>query len=271
MEYLTLNTGAKTPVLGFGTYQISPRDTAAAVETAIETGYRLIDTSQNYYNEQQVGDGIKASGIDRHELFLTTKVDTDGYEDTKRGIEESLKKLQTDYLDLMILHWPRPQSLGSYKALEEYYRAGTIKAIGLSNYNIQETKDLIARTEVMPAVDQIETNLSLQQGKMHKFLTDQGIIHEAWSPLAQGGRALNNYPTLKKIGDKYGKTGVQILLRFLTQEKIMTIPRSINPTHIKANFEVLDFQLTEDELKQIRALDQHRSAIGWPANMVVDA
>lgn len=271
MEYLTLNTGAKTPVLGFGTYQISPRDTAAAVKNAIDTGYRLIDTSQDYFNEKEVGDGIIASGIDRHQLFLTTKVDTDGYEETKAGIDESLAKLQTDYLDLMILHWPRPQSLDSYKALEEYYHAGKIKAIGLSNYNIQQTKNLIAQTEVMPAVDQIETNLHLQQGKMHDFLVKQGIVHEAWSPLAQGARVLNNDPTLKKIGQKYHKTGIQVLLRFLTQRQIMTIPRSINPAHIRANFDIFDFQLTADEMKQIQALDQHRSAIGWPSSMAVDA
>lgn len=271
MEYLTLNTGAKTPVLGFGTYQISQRDAAQAVKTAIETGYRLIDTSQDYYNEKQVGDGIIASGIDRKKLFITTKVDTDGYEETKAGIDESLRKLQTDYLDLMILHWPRPQSIESYKALEEYYHAGKIKAIGLSNYNIAQTKDLIAKTDVMPAVDQIETNLHLQQGKMHAFLTKQGIVHEAWSPLAQGARALNGNPTLKAIGSKYGKTGIQVLLRFLTQNHIMTIPRSINPDHIKANFDIFDFKLTADEMKQIRALDQHRSAIGWPASMAVDA
>lgn len=275
MEYLTLNTGAKVPVLGFGTYEIDPKDTKQAVYDAIKIGYRSIDTSQDYYNEKEVGDAIKQAideGIvKREDLFVTTKVDTDGYEAGKRGIEESLRKLGIDYLDMMILHWPRRDDLGSYKALEEYYKAGKIKAIGLSNFNIAQVKNMIANTEVKPVVNQIETNLNLQQGKQHEFLASEGIIHESWSPLAQGGRNLNNNPVLKKIGEKYGKSGVQVLLRFLTQWKVMTIPRSINPEHIKQNFDIFDFQLTDDEIKEIRSLDKHRSAIGWPVSMQVDA
>lgn len=271
MEYLTLNTGTKVPVLGFGTYKIQPQNAADAVKSAIEIGYRSIDTAQDYMNEKEVGDGIVASGINRKDIFLTTKVDTDGYEETKQGIEESLVKLQTDYLDMMILHWPRPKSIESYKALEEYYHAGTIKAIGVSNYNIAEIKDLMTKTDVKPVVDQIETNLYLQQGKMHKFLLDNDIIHESWSPLAQGARLLNNDSTLTFIGKKYNKSGVQVLLRFLTQQKVMTIPRSINPEHIKQNFDIFDFKLTNDEIKEIESLDRHKSQIGWPQNMVVDA
>lgn len=259
------------PMLGFGTYQVSPSDAKDAVEAAIKTGYRLIDTSQDYFNEAEVGDGIVASGIDRKQLFVTTKVDTDGYEETKKGIDESLAKLKTDYLDLMILHWPRPDSLGAYRALEEAYSDGKIKAIGLSNYNIQQTKDLMAKTKVKPAIDQIETNLYLQQGKMHRFLSQEGIVHEAWSPLAQGARTLNNNSTIKQIADKYGKSGVQVLLHFQIQEGVVTIPRSINPDHIQANFDIFDFQLTDDEIKAIEKLDQHRSAIGWPSSMQVDA
>lgn len=275
MEYLTFNTGDKVPVLGFGTYLINPADAKDAVYEAIKVGYRSIDTSQDYYNEHEVGQGI-AKAIDegivkREDLFVTTKVDTDGYEEGKRGIDESLQKLGLDYLDMMILHWPRQDDLGSYKALEEYYHAGKIRNIGLSNFNIAQTKAMIENTEVKPAVDQIETNLGLQQGKMHDFLTKEGIVHESWSPLAQGARNLNTNPILTKIGSKYGKTGVQVLLRFLTQWKVMTIPRSINPAHIKANFDIFDFKLTDDEMKEIRALDQHRSATGWPSSMRVDA
>lgn len=271
MEYLRLNTGTKVPVLGFGTYLIKPKDTTSAVSDALKVGYRSIDTAQDYNNEKEVGDGIVASGINRKDIFLTTKVDTDGYDETKKGIEESLKKLQTDYLDMMILHWPRPKSIESYKALEEYYHAGVIKAIGVSNYNIVEIQDLIKNTEVKPVIDQIETNLYLQQSKMHKFLLANDIIHESWSPLAQGAGLLNSEPTLVNIGNKYNKTGVQVLLRFLTQRKIMTIPRSINPEHIKQNFDIFDFKLTDDEMKNIMALDKHKSQIGWPQNMVVDA
>lgn len=271
MEYTRLNTGARMPMLGFGTYQIDPDDTKEAVANAIKTGYRLIDTSQDYYNETEVGEGILASGINRQDLFLTTKVDTDGYRETLRGIDESLRKLQTNYLDLMILHWPRPQSLGAYKALEEAYHDGKIKTIGLSNYNIKQTRELMAKTTVKPAIDQIETNLYLQQGKMHQFLTSEGIVHEAWSPLSEGPRTLNNERTIRQLADKYNKSGVQILLRFQIQEGIVTIPRSINPTYIQQNFAVFDFALTEDEVKAIEQLDRHQSAIGWPMAMQVDA
>lgn len=172
---------------------------------------------------------------------------------------------------MMILHWPRQDDLGSYKALEEYYHAGKIRNIGLSNFNIAQTKEMIAKTDVKPVVDQIETNLNLQQGKMHDFLEKENIIHESWSPLAQGARSLNTNPVLSKLGQKYSKTGVQVLLRFLTQWKVMTIPRSINPDHIKANFDIFDFKLTDDEMKEIRSLDKHHSVTGWPASMRVDA
>lgn len=274
MEYLTANTGDKVPVLGFGTYLINPEDAQEAVYQAIKTGYRSIDTSQDYYNEHEVGLGIKQAideGIvKREDLFVTTKVDTDGYEAGKRGIDESLQKLGLDYLNMMILHWPRQDDLGSYKALEEYYHAGKIRNIGLSNFNIEQTKYIIAHTHVRPVVDQIETNLYLQQGKMHDFLLKENMIHESWSPLAQGARLLNSQPVLTKIGQKYGKTGIQILLRFLTQRKIMTIPRSINPKHIAQNFDIFDFRLTNEEMKDIAALDKHRSSTGWPASMSVD-
>lgn len=275
MEYLQLNTGDKAPILGFGTYLIKPDDTKSAVYEAIKVGYRSIDTSQDYYNEKEVGQGIAQAIteglVKREDLFVTTKVDTDGYEAGKQGIDESLKKLGLDYIDMMILHWPRRDNAGSYKALEEYYRAGKIHNIGLSNFNIAQTKAIIANSDVKPVVDQIETNLNLQQGKMHEFLTKKGIVHESWSPLAQGARSLNANPVLAKIGNKYCKSGVQVLLRFLTQWKVMTIPRSINPAHIRSNFDIFDFKLTEDEMAAIMALDKHQSSIGWPSSMAVDA
>lgn len=275
MEYLTLNTGDQVPVLGFGTYLINPEDAQAAVYEAIKAGYRSIDTSQDYYNEREVGQGIAQAIneglVKREDLFVTTKVDTDGYEAGKRGIDESLRKLGLDYLDMMILHWPRRDDLGSYRVLEEYHQAGKIRNIGLSNFNIAQTKAMIAQTKIRPAVDQIETNLYLQQGKLHDFLQKEQMVHESWSPLAQGAKNLNTNPVLAKIGQKYGKTGVQVLLRFLTQWHVMTIPRSINPQHIKSNFDIFDFKLTAEEMKAIRALDQHRSATGWPSSMRVDA
>lgn len=275
MEYLTFNTGDKVSVLGFGTYLIRPEDAQEAVYQAIKAGYRSIDTSQDYNNESEVGAGIKQAideGIvKRDDLFITTKMDTSGYEEGKRGIDESLHRLGLDYLNMMILHWPQGDDLDRYKALEDYYHAGKIKNIGLSNFNIAQTKEIMEKTDVKPVVDQIETNLYLQQGKMHEFLTENNIVHESWSPLAQGARLLNSQPVLTRIGQKYNKTGIQILLRFLTERKIMTIPRSINPEHIKQNFDIFDFKLTDDEMKDIEALDQHRSSTGWPASMRVDA
>lgn len=196
MEYLELNTGDKAPVLGFGTYLIEPEDTKAAVYEAIKAGYRSIDTAQGYNNEKEVGEGIAqaiAEGlVKREDVFVTTKVDTDGYEAGKKGIEESLSRLGLDYIDMMILHCPRRDDIGSYKALEEYYHAGKIHNIGLSNFNIAQTKAMMENTDVKPVVDQIETNLNLQQGKMHEFLASENIVHESWSPLAQGARNLNS-------------------------------------------------------------------------------
>lgn len=274
MEYVTFNTGDKAPVLGFGTYLVRPEDAAEAVYQAIKIGYRSIDTSQDYYNEKEVGEGIAraiAEGIvTRDDLFVTTRVDTDGYDATKRGIDESLNKLGLDYLNMMILHWPRSDDAGSYKALEEYYQAGKIRNIGLSNFNIAQTQQMIDTTDVKPVVDQIETNISLQQGKMHDFLRKENIVHESWSPLGEG-RLTGSNPVLQKIGRKYQKSSIQVALRFLTQWQVMTIPRSINPAHMKANFDIFDFKLTDDEMSQIRALDQHHSVVGWPAWMRVDA
>lgn len=273
MEYITFNTGDKAPILGFGTYEVSPSDAAEAVYQAIKIGYRSIDTSQDYFNEKEVGEGIaraiQEGLVKRDDLFVTTKVDTDGYGSTKRGIDESLNKLGLDYLDMMILHWPRSDDAGSYKALEEYYHAGKIRNIGLSNFNIAQTQHMIDSTDVKPAVDQIETNVSLQQGKMHDFLEKENIVHESWSPLGEG--RMSNSAVLEKIGQKYHKSRYQVVLRFLTQWHVMTIPRSINPKHIQDNFDIFDFKLTDDEMSQIRALDQHRSVVGWPNWMKVDA
>lgn len=275
MEYLELNTGDRAPILGFGTYLIKPEDTQKAVYEAIKVGYRSIDTAQGYNNEKEVGAGIAqaiSEGlVKRIDLFVTTKVDTDGYEAGKRGIDESLSRLGLDYIDMMILHCPRRDDMGSYKALEEYCHAGKLHNIGLSNFNIAQTKAIIENSAVKPVVDQIETNLDLQQGKMHEFLMKENIVHESWSPLAQGARSLNVNPVLSKIGAKYGKTGVQVLLRFLTQWQVMTIPRSTNPKHIRSNFDIFDFKLTEAEMKEIKALDKHKSSLGWPKTMEVDA
>lgn len=270
MKEITLNTGIKAPMIGFGTYEIAPSETKAAVLSALEVGYRHIDTAQYYNNEREVGQAIKESGIPREEIFVTTKAMTDGYEATKTGIEESLSRAGLDYFDLMILHWPMADSIGSYRALTEAYQTGKLKNIGLSNFNINQTKEIMASSPVKPVLDQIETHLYLQQGKMHKFLRENDLVHESYLPLMENAPTLLKHPVLKRIGEKYHKNGVQVLLRFLNQENIMVIPRSTNPKHIKENFEIFDFKLTPDEMEEIKKLDRRQPIDGWPASMRID-
>lgn len=269
-EYLTLNTGSKAPILGFGVYLIDPSETKQAVLTALESGYRSIDTAQYYRNEKQVGEAIRESGIPRKEVFVTTKAMTDGYDATKRGIDESLEQAGLDYFDMMLLHWPMKHSIDSYRALRDAYKEGKLRNIGISNFNINQTKEIMASTDVKPAVDQIETHIYLQQGKMHKFLTENDIVHESWSPLMEDARTNLTNPVLKKIGEKYDKNGIQVILRFLTQRNIMTIPRSTNPEHIKANIDIFDFKLTNEEMDEIRKLDRRQPIDGWPEEMRID-
>lgn len=270
MEYLTMNSGRQVPVLGFGTYEIPPQATEAAVLSALKAGYRSIDTAQYYNNEAGVGAAVRKSGLSRSAVFITTKASTTGYEATMRGIDQSLQAAGLDYFDLMIIHWPMGDSLGTYRALETAMRAGKLKQIGLSNFNIRQTKEILTNFATIPAVDQIETHLFLQQGKMHRFLTTNHIIHEAWSPLIEGPRVLSQQPVIQALSHKYDKTPVQIVLRFLTQNQIMTIPRSVNPVHIQQNFDIFDFKLTNDELTQIMQLDRRQSAVGWPSAMAED-
>jgi diketogulonate reductase-like aldo/keto reductase len=270
MDYLTMNTGKQVPVLGFGTYEIPPQATEAAVAAALKTGYRSIDTAQYYNNEAGVGAAIRKSGLNRSDVFITTKAATTGYEATLRGIDQSLQTAGLDYFDLMIIHWPMGDSLGTYRALEAAMQAGKLKQIGLSNFNIRQTKEILTNFATIPVVDQVETHLFLQQEKMHRFLTANHIIHEAWSPLIEGPRVLDQQPVIRALSSKYGKTPVQIVLRFLTQNEIMTIPRSVNPDHIQQNFDIFDFKLTEHEMSQIRQLDRRQSATGWPSAMAED-
>ncbi|QNQ81736.1 aldo/keto reductase [Lactobacillus sp. PV012] len=269
MEYFEVK-GEKIPKLGFGTYDIAPADTKQAVKQALKLGYRLIDTAQYYRNEAQVGEAVRESDVKREDIFITTKAMTDGYEATKLGIEESLQKAGLSYFDLMIIHWPMEDSLGTYRAMAEAYHEGKLHHIGLSNFNINQTKEIMANSDVKPLLDQIETHLNLQQGKMHEFLTREGIIHESYSPLMEDAPAILKHPVLQKIGRKYGKTGVQVMLRFLTQEDIMVIPRSVNPKHMQENFEIFDFTLTPAEVAEIKELDKRQPIDGWPATMRVD-
>lgn len=270
MKYLTLNNGVKVPIFGFGTYNIAPSQTKSAVLSAFDDGYRLIDTAQYYNNEKQVGEAFRASGLKRDDVFITTKTMTSGYQDTKASIDDSLSKSGLDFFDLILIHWPMGNDSETWRALEEAYKDGKTRAIGISNFNIRQTKDIIAGGTVKPMVDQIETHAFLQQWKMHDFLQKEGIVHESYSPLGSGTQNLMQNETLRSIGEKYGKSPVQVILRFLVQNDIMTIPRSVNPEHIKSNFDIFDFELDEDDLNKIKALDKRQPIDGWPAAMRED-
>lgn len=270
MKNITLNNGVEMPLLGFGTYDIVPSQTKQAVLTALQTGYRLIDTAQYYNNERQVGEAVRASDLPRDQIFVTTKTMTSGYKATKIGLDESLNKSGLDYFDLVLIHWPMGDDAETWRALEEAYQAGKARAIGISNFNIQQTKDLIAQSRVKPVVDQIETHLYLQQWKMHAFLQANQIAHESYSPLGSGTQNLLQNQTLLAIGNKYHKTPVQIVLRFLIQNQIIAIPRSNNPQHIQSNFDLFDFNLSAEECAQIKALDKRQPIDGWPAAMRID-
>ena len=262
MKQLTLNNDVKIPIFGFGTYEISPDQTKQAVLSAFEEGYRLIDTAQYYQNEQQVGEAVKASGLNRDEVFITTKTMTDGYEDTKIGLDESLRRIGLDYFDLVLIHWPMGHDIDTWHALEAAYKAGKTRAIGISNFNSRQTLDLIHQSSVRPMVDQIETHLFLQQWKMHEFLEKENIVHESYSLISN--------PVLKEISEKYGKSPIQVILRYLVQNDVVTIPRSTNPAHIKSNIDIFDFELDNDDLKRLRVLDERKPIDGWPAEMRED-
>ena len=257
----TLNNGIKIPMLGFGTNTLRGEDGARYVHEAISVGYRLIDTATIYGNEQFVGKGIKSSGIERKELFVTSKlwVDDSGYENAKKAFETSLGKLGTDYLDLYLIHRPRGDVKGSWKAMEELYEAGRIKAIGVSNFDAAQLADLLKEAKVRPAVNQIETHVFFQQQQAHEFLKDQGVQMEAWSPFAAGRNNIFTNPVLAKIGEKYGKTNAQVCLRWLNQRGIVAIPRSSSKAHMIENLDIFDFTLDASDMMAIAKLDLNRT------------
>jgi 2,5-diketo-D-gluconate reductase A len=257
VERITLNNGVQMPVLGFGTLYLTDDRGERCVADAISLGYRLIDTATIYGNEEAVGAGIKRSGIDRKELFVTSKVwvDDSGYEKAKKAFETSLNKLQLDYLDLYLIHRPRGDVKGSWKAMEELCKEGKIKAIGVSNFTPAQINDLMADSSVKPAVNQIETHTFFQQPGDHKFLKENGIQMEAWSPFAQGRNGMFVNETLAEIGKKYNKTNAQVCLRWHFQRGIVTIPRTSQKEHMMENLNVFDFELSASELQTISKLD----------------
>lgn len=270
MEKITLNNNLKMPMVGYGTYQIPPLETLKHVGQAIRLGYRLIDTAQYYQNETGVGEAIRESGLERQEFFVTTKVQTDGYLETKQSLDDSLRRFNGDYFDLVLIHWPMHDNLATYRALEEAYRDGKILGIGLSNFNVPQVQEIIDHADVKPVVDQIETHLLWQQRRMHNYLAKVGMVHEAYAPLGEGNDGFLDQPELKVIADKYHKTPAQITLRFLIQQGIVVIPKSLNPQHMAENLAIFDFNLSEDDMTKLSQLDVKQAIDGWPASMQED-
>ncbi len=265
MEYLNLNNGVQMPLVGFGTFMLGGEVCKNAVAAAIESGYRMIDTAEAYGNEKAVGEGMKKSGIDRKELFLVTKVNFKSYENAEQTVMQSLANLQTDYIDLLLLHWPFANYYAAWRVLEKLYAGGKVRAIGVSNFEPDQLLDLIAYNKIVPAVNQIETNLYCQRSTERDWMDKKQVAHMAYAPLGQGSRSeMFGEPAVLALAEKYGKTPAQVLLRFLTQKGIAVIPRSTQPAHIRENFALFDFALTDAEMAQLSALDKNEPLIGRP-------
>lgn len=261
MESLTLSNGIDIPIIGYGVYQIPKEETARCVREAIEVGYRHIDTAQAYFNEAEVGEGIKASGIDRKELFVTTKVwlSNYGYEATLKSVDKSLEKLGTGYIDLLLLHQPFSDVYGSWRALEKLYRDGVVRAIGVSNFYPDRLADLCAFNEIAPMVNQVETNPFDQQIDAHEQMVKRGVVQEAWAPFGEGRNGMFVNETLAAIGEAHGKSVAQVILRWLIQRNIVALPKSTHKERMIENFDVFDFSLTDAEMAMIGGLDSKSS------------
>lgn len=257
MEYVTLNNGVKMPKLGFGVYQTPPEETERCVQEAIEAGYRSIDTAQAYGNEEGVGNAIAKSGLPREEFFLTTKVwiSNAGYEKAKASIIESLKKLKTTYIDLLLIHQPFGDYYGTYRAMEEAYKEGKVRAIGVSNFYPDRFIDMHHFAEIKPAVNQVETHVFQQQKLAKEYMQKNNCQIESWGPFAEGKNDYFNNPVLKEIGQKHGKSAAQTALRFLLQSDVVVIPKSTHKERMEENFNVFDFELTAEEMAKIEQLD----------------
>lgn len=257
MEYLTLSNGVKMPMIGYGSFLVSNEECERCVLDAIEVGYRAIDTAQAYYNEEGVGNAIVKSGVPREQLFITTKVwiMNAGYEKAKASIEESLRKLQTDYIDLLLIHQAFNDYYGTWRAMEEAYKEGKVRAIGVSNFYPDRFMDLALFSEIRPMVNQLETHVFQQHKEDRKFIEKYDAKLEAWAPFARGENNLLTHPVLLKIGKNHSKTAGQVALRFLIQKGIPVIPKSTHRERMAENLNVFDFELSVDEMKEIETLD----------------
>ena len=262
MEFVTLNNGLKMPKVGFGVYQIKNQEQCKqAVLDAIDVGYRLIDTAQSYGNEEAVGKAIQETSVPRSELFITTKVwiSNYGYEKAKASVEESLKKMQLDYIDLVLLHQPFNDYYGAYKALEDLYKEGKIKAIGVSNFYPDRLVDLAIFSDVKPAVNQVEVNVFHQQIEAQTYNEKYGVQMEAWAPFAEGRNNMFTNPELKAIGDRYGKTVAQVILRWLVQRGIVPLAKSVKKERMQENINIFDFELNYEDMEIIESMNRNKS------------
>lgn len=263
MKDVRLNNGVMMPAIGFGVYQIPENETEHAVSNAIEVGYRMFDTAASYFNEKQLGNAIRHSGIKREDFFITTKlwVQDYEYENVLRAFDKSLKSLGLDYIDLYLLHKPYGNYYAAWRACERLYKEGLIRAIGVTSFSNERLQDLFLHNEVKPAVNQIETNPFFQQQAAGKFLQCEGIQHEAWAPFAEGQNDIWNNPVLKGIADRHGRTVGQIVLRWLNQRNVVVIPKTVRKERMAENLAIFDFTLTDGEMQSIAGLDTGKSSI----------
>ena len=257
MEYTTLRNGVRMPMLGYSTFQIPAEDTKRCVLKALSVGYRSIDTAQGYFNEEGVGEALAECGIPRDQLFLTDKVwiSNGGYEKAKASIDASLRKLRTDYIDLLLIHQPFNDYYGTWRAIEEAYQVGKVRAIGVSNFLSDRFIDLCGFVDIAPMVNQLEVHVFQQQRAIRPYLEKHGAQLMAWSPLAQGKNGLFTHPVLSEIGARYGKTAAQVDLRFLLQSGVVVIPKSTHRERMEENFDLFDFRLADGEMEQLQGLD----------------
>ena len=257
MKYAQLNNGVKMPMEGVGTFLMSPDEAEASALSALQSGYRLIDTANAYINEKAVGRAMKKSGVPREEIFLETKLWPSFYEQDD-AVDKTLQRLDTDYIDLLLIHQPAGNYFAGYRLMEQAYKDGKVRAIGLSNFKKEQIEEILSLCEVKPTILQTELHPYNQEPELKAFLSENGMTAQAWYPLGHGDRALREEPLFAKLGEKYGKTSTQIILHWHMQAGNVVIPGSKNPEHIKANFDLFDFELTADEMAQIAAMNQNK-------------
>lgn len=266
MENFLLNNGVMLPKVGLGVYQMK-NEHEEAIIWALRNGYKHIDTAAFYHNEELVASTIKKSGVNRKDMFITTKLwNSDHGKRTKQAFEMSLKKLGTDYIDLYLIHWPSPKYVESWLILEELYKEGKIRAIGVSNFEQTHLSDVLKHGSIVPAVNQIHTNPFLQQPDLHNYMVNKNIQHVAWSPFGHGNKNLFDNPILTSIAEGHGKTTAQVMLKWNIERNVAVIPKSVNPTRLKSNLEIFDFSLSDEEMKQISTLDKNKKGFVNPDN-----